>query len=72
MNLKVHTPKHALNKAYQKVTISRSEFNLFKTNLSTLLSNIDHEESEENVKNHLKDYLNETFYKGKPRQKVRN
>ena len=63
MNIKTLTPKRALNKAYQKVTVFREEFDLFKQNLSRLLSNIDKEESEENVKTHLKDFLYETYYK---------
>lgn len=65
MVLKILTPKQSLNKAYQKVTVFRDEFNLFRKNLSKLLSNIDHEESEENVKNHLKDFLSDTYYKDK-------
>lgn len=65
MNSTILTPKQALNKAYQKLTIHRNEFNLFKENLTKLLQNIDHDESEENVKNHLKDFLNDSFYNGK-------
>lgn len=62
---RILTPKQSLNKAYQKVTVFRDEFNLFRKNLSELLKNIDHEESEENVKNHLKDFLSNTYYKDK-------
>jgi len=65
MKNNILTPKQALNKAYQKLTIHRNEFNLFKENLTKLLQNIDHDESEENVKNHLKDFLNDSFYSGK-------
>ncbi len=65
MHLKILTPKQSLNKAFRKVNIYREEFDIFRNNLSILLANIDKEESEENVKNHLKDFLNETYYKNK-------
>lgn len=57
--------KKTLNKAYQKAKPTRSEIETFKSNLIRLLDRIDHEESEENVKNHLRDFLNDTYYKGR-------
>jgi hypothetical protein len=65
MNLKTLTPKQSLNKAYRKATVFREEFELFRDNLATLLSNIDHEEREENHKIHLKTFLDNTYYSGK-------
>lgn len=65
MILKPLTPKQSLNKAYLKEKVLRSDIEKFKSNLLNLLNNIDHEESEENVKNHLKDFLNDTYYKNK-------
>jgi len=58
------TPKKALNKAYLKVRPLRSEMDLFKSNLITLLSKINEVEREENQKNHIRDFLRDTYYKG--------
>ena len=63
--IKILTPRQALNKAYLKEKILRSEIDLFKENLYTLFESIDHEEREENVKTLLRDFLNETYYKNK-------
>lgn len=63
--MKVLSPKQSLNKAYQKESISRNDIERFKINLSLLFENIDTEESEENVKNHLSNFLRNTFYKDK-------
>ncbi|MFM9947933.1 MAG: Eco57I restriction-modification methylase domain-containing protein [Saprospiraceae bacterium] len=63
MNLTLVPFKKTLNKAYQKVKPNRVEIEQFKANLSRLLDRIDHEESEENAKNHLRDFLNDTWYK---------
>lgn len=57
--------KKTLNKAYQKVKPTRPEIEAFKAKLIRLLDRIDHEESEENVINHLQDFLNDTYYNGK-------
>ncbi|MHB8853893.1 MAG: DUF7149 domain-containing protein [Ignavibacteriaceae bacterium] len=65
MNLSPLTPKQSLNKAYLKEKVLRVDIEKFKSNLENLLHNIDHEESEENVKNHLKEFLNDTYYKNK-------
>lgn len=63
--IKILTPRQALNKAYLKEKILRSEIDLFKENLYTLFASIDHEEREENVKTLLRDFLNNTYYKNK-------
>ncbi len=65
MNIKTLTPKQSLNKAYRKATVFREEFDMFRKNLSTLFDNIDHEEREDNHKIHLKNFLDDTYYKGK-------
>jgi len=63
--IKILTPRQALNKAYLKEKILRSEIDLFKENLYTLFASIDHEEREENVKTLLRDFLNGTYYHNK-------
>lgn len=56
-------PRKALNKAFLKVKPNRSEIERFKANLIKLLGNIDEIEREENQKNHLRDFLRDTYYK---------
>ncbi len=63
MNLVVNTPKKSLNKAFLKQRTLRSEINLFKQNLNTLLNNVDEIETEENQKTHIRDFLLNTYYK---------
>lgn len=65
MQLQPVSFKKTLNRAYRLLKPSRDEINLFKNNLIRLLERIDHEESEENVKGHLRDFLNDTWYKDK-------
>lgn len=65
MQLQPVSFKKTLNRAYRLLKPSREEINLFKNNLIRLLERIDHEESEENVKGHLRDFLNDTWYKDK-------
>ncbi|MCX6149006.1 MAG: Eco57I restriction-modification methylase domain-containing protein [Ignavibacteriales bacterium] len=68
MKLATHTPKKAL-KAFLKQKPLRSEIDLFKTNLIALLARISaiesrpKDESEEHLKNDLRDFLRDTFYK---------
>jgi len=61
--IKIFTPRQALNKAYLKEKILRSEIALFKNNLDKLFASIDHDEREENVKTILRDFLIGTYYK---------
>ena len=63
MNLNILKPRLALNKAFLKVKPNRNEIELFKANLIKLLGKIDEIEREENQKNHLRDFLRDTFYK---------
>jgi hypothetical protein len=63
MKLNIYTPKKALNKAFLKQRPLRSEIDLFKANLIKLLGKVDEIEREENQKNHVRDFLRDTFYK---------
>lgn len=56
-------PRKALNKAFLKVKPNRSEIELFKTNLITLLDRTNDTESEEFHKNLVSDFLKDTYYK---------
>ena len=62
MQLLLSSPRKSLNKAYLKVKPSRSEIELFKTNLIKLLDGLDETEFEEHVKNDLSAFLTNTFY----------
>ncbi|MBN8678206.1 MAG: Eco57I restriction-modification methylase domain-containing protein [Chitinophagales bacterium] len=55
--------QQALNKAYLKEKVARPAIENFKNCLRILLSNIDLEESEANVRDHLRDFLNDAWYK---------
>ena len=59
------TPKKSLNAAFLKVRPLRSEIDTFKANLINLLDKIDEAEREENQKTHVRDFLVNTYYKGK-------
>lgn len=59
------TPKKSLNPAFLKLRPLRSEMDLFKAHLITLLDKIDEAEREENQKTHVRDFLVNTYYKGK-------
>ena len=63
MKLITQSPKKNLNKAFLKQRPLRSEVDLFKQNLIILLGKVDEIEREENQKNHVRDFLRETFYK---------
>ncbi|MDI9364648.1 MAG: type II restriction endonuclease, partial [Flavobacterium sp.] len=62
MKLAIQTPKKAL-KALLKQKPLRSEIDVFKTNLIRLLGKVNEIEREENQKNHIRDFLRDTFYK---------
>jgi hypothetical protein len=55
-------PKKTLNAAFLKLRPLRSEMDLFKSNLIRLLDHINESESEENQKNHVRDFLLNTYY----------
>jgi len=63
MNIDVVNPKRSLNKAYLKEKVSRSNIELLKKNLATLLSKINEHESEEHHKNLITEFLKDTWYK---------
>ena len=63
MKLQLLQPNKSLNKAYLKEKVSRNDIETFKTNLITLLSKIDHSESEEHHKYPVADFLKDTWYK---------
>jgi len=63
MKLELIKPNKALNKAYLKEKVSRSNIELFKKNLQQLLSRINEQESEEHLKNAIVSFLKDTWYK---------
>lgn len=65
LKLNFYTPKKSLNAAFLKVRPLRSEIDTFKTNLIKLLDKVDESEREENQKNHIRDFLVNTYYNGK-------
>lgn len=64
MELKSLKPRIALNKAFLKIKPLRTEIDLFKTNLISLLDDINESESEEFHKNLVQDFLKNTWYQG--------
>ena len=56
-------PRKALNKAFLKVKPNRTEIEIFKTNLITLLDRTNDTETEEFHKNLVSDFLKDTYYK---------
>ncbi len=62
MNLSILKPRKALNKAFLKVKPNRSQIETFKSNLITLLDQINESESEEFHKNLVSDFLKNTYY----------
>ncbi|MFM6357652.1 MAG: hypothetical protein ACKPH7_17195, partial [Planktothrix sp.] len=62
MNNHSRQPREALNKAFLKVKVSRSDIEQFKANLINLLDHINEKESEEFHKNLMADFLKNTYY----------
>ncbi|WP_256003662.1 type IIG restriction enzyme/methyltransferase [Pedobacter deserti] len=68
INLIIHSPKKAL-KAFVKQKPLRSEIDIFKLNLAALLDKISvienrpKDESEEHLKNDIRDFLRDTYYR---------
>jgi hypothetical protein len=56
-------PQQALNKVFMNIPPDKTEFELFKKNLNTLISHFVDTESEEHIKTLLRDFLKDTFYK---------
>lgn len=63
MKLILQPPKKSLSKAFLKYRPLKTEIFNFKSNLSKLLGKIDEIEREENQKNHIRDFLLNTYYK---------
>jgi adenine-specific DNA-methyltransferase len=69
MKVVAYTPKQALNKAFLKQRPLRSQVDTFKINLRSLLDKINiidqrpKDESEEHLKNDIRDFLRDTYYK---------
>ena len=63
MKINALTLRKTLNKAYLKEPVQRADMERFKANFKTLLERLNADESEENAKTHLRDFLNETWYK---------
>lgn len=58
------TPKQALNKAWLKKPVQRTDLDLFKTELNYLRKHTNAVESEEFHKNLVSDFLKRAFYRG--------
>ena len=56
--------RQTLNPAYRKQKVSRELVETFKAHFLTLLQRISTEESEENAKFHLTEFLNKVYYQG--------
>ena len=65
MKLTLQFPKKSLRKDFLKYRPLKSEIDKFKINLSKLLDKINEIEREENQKNHIRDFLLNTYYKDK-------
>src|SRR5689334_12330578 len=55
--------RQSLSKALLRQRPLLSEYTNFKANLERLLSKVDEIEREENQKNHIRDFLRDTYYK---------
>ncbi len=62
MNLKLHTPKQSLNKAYLKEKISRTDIELFKVHFADLIDKINDKADEEHLKSLVTQFLTRTYY----------
>ncbi len=63
MKLQLIKPSDSLNKAYRKTSLRRDQVESFKTGFKRLFSRINENESEENLKNIIADFLKEVWYK---------
>ena len=62
MKLKQLTLKQSLNDAYRLIKPERADIEKFKSNFKLLLTHINPNESEENMKGHVMDFLKNTYY----------
>ena len=63
MLLTTRTPAESLEKTYRLQSANREQVERFKSSYAKLLPLINEKESEENVKDHLMDFLKEVYYK---------
>lgn len=63
MQLNVLTPAESLEKTYRLQSAPREQIELFKAQFVKLFGRINENESEENAKDHLMDFLKEVYYK---------
>lgn len=63
MKLEIRSPGELLNKAYAQQSPGSEELALFCTNLSALVEYLQGGDREEHQKNHIRDFLNDTWYK---------
>jgi len=63
MIIQLVNPRKSLKKAFLKQKPLRSEIELFKMNLIRLLDKVDGIGRGENQKNHIRDFLRDSFYK---------
>jgi hypothetical protein len=62
MKLEIKNPGQLLNKAYAQQSPGSEALELFRTNLAILLECLQGGESEEHQKNHIRDFLKDTWY----------
>ncbi|MFA7636128.1 MAG: Eco57I restriction-modification methylase domain-containing protein, partial [Monoglobales bacterium] len=55
-------PSLSINKTYRQIKVTTEEFSKFQNNLTNLFHVIDENESEENTKTHLMDFLKNTYF----------
>ena len=63
MKLGIKSPGEMLNKAYALQSPGSNELALFSANLSALLEYLQGGAREEHQKTHIRDFLNDTWYK---------
>ena len=63
MKLLIQTPAKVLNKAYLKQNVQQNKIQGFQDNIHNLFERLNPNESEENQKNLVRDFLNHSYYK---------
>ena len=58
------SPRQSLSKAYLKSPVSRPEIEQFKTAFVKMQNKIDPDNTEEHLKNNIRDFLLDAYYKG--------
>lgn len=66
------SPRQSLSKAYLKSPVSRPEIEKFKAAFITMQSKIDPKEDEEYLKNIIRDFLLDSYYKGENQINVKD